>query len=293
MNVKRFTARTSRDALMLVRRSLGDDAVILSTRPGTEGVEVLAMASDGMHALERAATATPRIGAEDMAAPPAATARAAAPNMAALAVPSGRGPAPRPPRVEPRLSAEATEAQVSQDVATLSMSTLSFQDYVRERMLKRRRAEMQAQQPPHQAPATTSEATAAAVPHPAVPHPAMPAPAAPRPAFATTTAAAAAPLPAREAILVRAGRPLREPPLLSDELALGHAGAADGGERGRQEVMAELRAVRGLIEERFGALAYMEKLQREPPLLSDELALGHAGAADGGERGRQEVMAEL
>ena len=33
MNVKRFTARTSRDALSLVRQALGDDAVVLSTKP--------------------------------------------------------------------------------------------------------------------------------------------------------------------------------------------------------------------------------------------------------------------
>ena len=48
MNVKRFTGRTSRDALNLVRQSFGDDAVVLSTRPCAEGVEVLAMAPDGM-----------------------------------------------------------------------------------------------------------------------------------------------------------------------------------------------------------------------------------------------------
>ena len=44
MNVKRFTARTSRDALTLVRQAFGDDAVVLSTKPCAEGVEVLAMA---------------------------------------------------------------------------------------------------------------------------------------------------------------------------------------------------------------------------------------------------------
>ena len=33
MNVKRFTARTSRDALALVRQAFGDDAVVMSTRP--------------------------------------------------------------------------------------------------------------------------------------------------------------------------------------------------------------------------------------------------------------------
>ena len=38
MNIRRFAARTSRDALTLVRQALGDDAVVLSTKPCAEGV---------------------------------------------------------------------------------------------------------------------------------------------------------------------------------------------------------------------------------------------------------------
>ena len=53
MNVKRFTARTSRDALALVRQAFGDDAVVMSTRPCAEGVEVLAMAPESVQQLER------------------------------------------------------------------------------------------------------------------------------------------------------------------------------------------------------------------------------------------------
>ena len=53
MNVKRFTARTSRDALALVRQAFGDDAVVMSTRPCPEGVEVLAMAPESVQQLER------------------------------------------------------------------------------------------------------------------------------------------------------------------------------------------------------------------------------------------------
>ncbi|HRH89087.1 MAG TPA: flagellar biosynthesis protein FlhF, partial [Rubrivivax sp.] len=105
MNVKRFSARTSRDALNLVRQAFGDDAVVLSTRPCAEGVEVMAMAPDGVQQIERV-----------VAAPVAA-----APAKA------------------------ASDTSVEQDVERLSMSTLSFQDYVRERMLRRRRAEQQQQ----------------------------------------------------------------------------------------------------------------------------------------------------
>ena len=46
MNCKRFTARNSREALTLVRQAFGEDAVVLSTKPCPEGVEVLAMAPD-------------------------------------------------------------------------------------------------------------------------------------------------------------------------------------------------------------------------------------------------------
>ncbi|MES1163777.1 MAG: flagellar biosynthesis protein FlhF, partial [Rhizobacter sp.] len=105
MNVRRFTARTSRDALVLVRQVLGEDAVVLSTKPSVDGVEVLAMAPEGMQQIER------------MAAAPAA-----APAPVAASEPA------------------AAHKRVEDDVADLSMSTLSFQDYVRERMLRRRQA---------------------------------------------------------------------------------------------------------------------------------------------------------
>ena len=48
MNVKRFTARTSREALALVKSAFGSDAVVMSTRPCPEGVEVVAMASESV-----------------------------------------------------------------------------------------------------------------------------------------------------------------------------------------------------------------------------------------------------
>ncbi|HLO93003.1 MAG TPA: flagellar biosynthesis protein FlhF, partial [Burkholderiaceae bacterium] len=60
MNVKRFTARTSREALALVRQAFGDDAVVLSNKPCAEGVEVLAMAPEGMNQIERVAATAPR-----------------------------------------------------------------------------------------------------------------------------------------------------------------------------------------------------------------------------------------
>jgi len=51
MNVKKFNAQSSREALRLVRDALGHDAVILSNRNVAGGVEILAIASDEMSSL--------------------------------------------------------------------------------------------------------------------------------------------------------------------------------------------------------------------------------------------------
>jgi flagellar biosynthesis protein FlhF len=59
MNLKRFTGRTSREALALVRQAFGKDAVVMSTRPCPEGVEVLAMAPESLQQLERVGAAAP------------------------------------------------------------------------------------------------------------------------------------------------------------------------------------------------------------------------------------------
>jgi flagellar biosynthesis protein FlhF len=194
MNVKRFTARTPREALHLVRQAFGADAVVLSTRPSAEGVEVLAMAPESLSQIEQVHSNAPAV------------------------------------------AAPATE--IKHDIEQLAMSTLSFQDYVRERMLKRRQAEIA--QPPH----------LAAPPTPA----AEPATVSPR------TTAQAAP-GAHRALL---------PPTLHEEIRYGDspspARAGEGAESVRREqaMLNELRQVKGLIEERFGALAFMEKLQRSP-----------------------------
>ena len=116
MNVKRFTARTSRDALRQVREALGNDAVVLSTKPSGSGVEVLAMAPEAMQEVRQIAALPATVGG----------------------------------RAEPTLAATS----VDQDVAQMQMSTLSFQDYVRTRMLKKRRAVLDAAAPSRQAGAT-------------------------------------------------------------------------------------------------------------------------------------------
>ncbi|TNF62234.1 MAG: flagellar biosynthesis protein FlhF [Burkholderiales bacterium] len=103
MNIQRFIAPTSREAMAKARRAFGEGAVILSTRTTEEGFEVMAAAEETLAAL-------PAAGAEQ------------------------RVPAPLTAKVQ----AQAQDS-VDKDTEALAMSTLSFQDYVRERMLRKRR----------------------------------------------------------------------------------------------------------------------------------------------------------
>jgi flagellar biosynthesis protein FlhF len=196
MNCKRFTAKTSREALNLVRQAFGAEAVVLSTRPAPEGVEVLAMAPEGMAQIEHAASHAPIVRAGD--APPA---KSPTPAKAAAAAPQPN--------------------DVDRDVEQLAMSTLSFQDYVRERMLRRRQAERE------------------------------------QPAVGGREAAPLA--PARAA-------PMAPPPVLREEMRIAETPTLADAHAARREqaMMDELRAMKGLIEDRFGALAFMEKLQTSP-----------------------------
>ncbi len=232
MNLKRFTARTSREALAMVKAAFGDDAIVMSTKPCDEGVEVLAMASDSVEQLERMGQAAETVSMS-AAAPraPSLRERVAPPKARMLDRLTGQLAEPAG-RTEPQM-----DRAVEDDVEQLQMSTLSFQDYVRDRMLKRRSAEMAAQ---------------------AAPEPALPAPLPPQ----------VAPIEAARARI--AAR--REVPVLREEVTLPGAPAERpaalplpphaGGPQ--IEVMTELRSMRGLIEQRFGALAFMEKLQRQP-----------------------------
>ncbi len=265
MNVKRFTARTSRDALALVRQAFGDDAVVMSTRPCPEGVEMLAMAPESVQQLERVGAAAPRVEAPRAALP-------AAPRQPVQ--PASKAPG-RGERVEPRLD---PAMEVEQDVEALQMSTLSFQDYVRERMLKRRQAELAAEaQLPPAAPARPAVSSIDAA----------------RARQAEARQAAAAPVAAptlpltQEAVMpasvppVLARRP--EPPVVRESYAPAAPAAAPAQPRrdDTQLLQQELRSMRGLIEQRFGALAFMEKLQRQPRAAALTQKLLDAGFSPG------------
>ncbi|MCE4554829.1 flagellar biosynthesis protein FlhF [Roseateles cellulosilyticus] len=262
MNVRKFTARTSREALALVKQAFGPDAVVLSNKNVPEGVEVLAMAPEGMGQIEQIAQTAPRTVARPAAQP-------------AAQQPQARAPFAERARMEPSFGAP----EVRNDVEQLAMSTLSFQDYVRERVLRRRQAELAGQpdplatpQPAPQAPAAVSldairaqrerraaEAMAALAPRRAA-----------APAQGEPRAARPAPPVLRDEIRIPTATtpaPQRPVPQLSDIATaepLPLPGQPTSAQRGQMDMAAELRQMRGLIEERFSSLAFMEKLQRQP-----------------------------
>jgi flagellar biosynthesis protein FlhF len=260
MNVKRFTARTSREALRQVREALGEDAVVLSTKPCQGGVEVLAMAPDSIGQIEQMASDA---GADAAAA-------------------------------KQRVESELAATSVAQDADKLAMSTLSFQDYVRNRMLKRRRAAIDAD-----ADADLQGAgTKAMRPSPVEPtsrldirvddETSYPGQFPPTPAQAYAAAVAAAARddvrPSDTAAALGQRMDSRASPLAARPPVSRGAAARDaspGAEPARatgidtsfdpaasmrrdSDLLAEMRSMKGLIEERFGALAFMERLQRRP-----------------------------
>lgn len=255
MNVRKFTARTSREALALVKQAFGPDAIVLSNKNVPEGVEVLAMAPEGMSQIEQIAQAAPRTVARSAAQPP----------QPAALPPQRASFAERAQRQEPSFGAP----EVRSDVEQLAMSTLSFQDYVRERVLRRRQAEMAGQPDPVAAalpaapsqPAVSLDAVRAQRERRAAEAMAV---LAPRRAAAPSQARPAPPV-LRDEIRIPPAAPQRPVPQLSDlagaEPLPGQPSAA---QRSQMDMAAELRQMRGLIEERFSSLAFMEKLQRQP-----------------------------
>ena len=359
MNIKRFTGRTSSEALAQVRQELGDDAVILSTKPGPNGVEVLALAPETMAQLQADAA---RVPSAPVAAPPpaftppvsaAAALKAKARSLAERITARGErleptldmpmaGPAHAPAQAigravietQPQSHAghpaaiglaaslssktEAAPSGIDQDVAALGMSTLTFQDYVRERMLRRRQTETErpgasagealVHQMAQQSQATDharshSHSTARSHEQPLASHADAP------PLRAVAGARLAE--PARRGLL-------REPPVLREELPLDdgprlprrqvqHAlpaartahraldlqaddqddeaqpprRTAAAAAREHDEMLGELRSVRSLIEERFGMLAFMDKLDRNPTQVALSQQLFDVGLSPG------------
>jgi len=120
MNVQRFTAPTSREAMAKARMVFGDSAVILSSRSTGSGFEVVATAEENLDSLAGQVPGRRTASTSEGSAKPAS-------NLHQRAAQQMRAPSVSP------------DSSVVQDTETLAMSTLSFQEYVRERMLRKRR----------------------------------------------------------------------------------------------------------------------------------------------------------
>ena len=171
MNIQRFTALTSREALAKARLAFGEGTLILSNRPTESGVEVIATAEDALAALDQSDALSRRAQAQ------LAPRRVVAP-VAVVVDPN---------------------SAVADDATQLSMSTLSFQDYVRERMLRRRHEALGTSAAPA-SPATAAPVRPAPVRAPTPParavSAAMPLPAPIQTVAARKTEPVAAPKPA-------------------------------------------------------------------------------------------------
>ncbi len=138
MNIQRFTAATSREALAKARMAFGEGTLILSNRPTENGVEVVATAEDSLSALDQQAS-----------------------QMQQKSGNGSRRPAPQYPDAN---------SKVEEDADQLAMSTLSFQDYVRERMMRKRSEAVRPESEIHApAPAPVAAPMAAPVERPRPP----------------------------------------------------------------------------------------------------------------------------
>lgn len=302
MNVKRFIGRNSREAMQKVKAALGDEAIVLSTKPAAEGgIEILAMGAEGMAAVESMSSGG-RGQARDHRDHRDHREEAHAEDDAQAA--SGN-----------RSVSQAVSQSVSQlahnvqeDVKSLAMSTLSFQDYVRERMLKRRQAAIQARTEP--ALAATPEAQLTQRFAEARPAADKPAKAAPRP---STTAVDLAAEPLLTQVVAepqapaqaRTERPQSAPSELTMDQVVARRPAATAQQaaarpqapaakpaaakaapaasaqanpqadratlealKAAQEanavMLGELRAMRAMVTERFETMAFLDKLGRTP-----------------------------
>ncbi|WP_120966096.1 flagellar biosynthesis protein FlhF [Comamonas sp. lk] len=271
MNIKRFYAPTSREALAKARMAFGEGTLILSNRQTPEGVEVMATAEDDVQptdagsplraAIERRAIDEPRdfrskqrftdqdfapVSSQKSAL--AATASSASPSSSATTAAPAKPAMSTLEHVLARQAAKeaapeqaSTQASVQDDVEQLSMSTLSFQDYVRERMLRRRHeASLSADEPlPTFAQRTRAQNEAARPAQFSASRPAQPSAAAP----------------------IARHNPLRSEPIVVKPSTATAAVAASASPQG---LMQEMQSMKDLLEERFNTLTWLGQTRQNP-----------------------------
>lgn len=236
MNIQRFLAPTSREALAKARSVFGEGTLILSNRVTAQGVEVMATAEDSLQRLDAGQKTSPNLKAAIQAReaeetrPLRAAAQPAKPAKAA----AERAAQPALTRAEPVLQASPRQS-VEQDTEQLAMSTLSFQDYVRERMLRRRSEQVQEDIPEEQLPTFARKARAEGI-------------------AAKAAGSNNLPTPVRH-------NPLR---MLGGDATVGAGSSAAQVPATSAGMMGELQSVKALIEERFNTLSWLGKTRQDP-----------------------------
>jgi len=267
MNIKRFHAPTSREALAKARMTFGEGTLILSNRPTAGGVEVVATAEETLDALESPTSQLrPQLQVQarsQATSQPASRLQERADDLAASPVRRQAGGNARP-------AAPPTHNPVAQDTEQLAMSTLSFQDYVRERMLRRRHEALHGVAAPEAgAPAAT--------------------PRLPERGYDRTDASDFSRAPAQ-----RPAQPIT-PPQVARHNPVRPMHAALGAERlvtrrdqaaaaptlaaglGQQNLLKELQSMKDLIEDRFNTLAWLGQARQNPIQSNLMLKLIRAG----------------
>ena len=125
MNVKRYFAKTAREALRMLKEELGPDAVVLSNRAANGGVEILALPAGDVATLQ-AQRARAQAQSALPAVAPAPVAPAPAPKPAAdffdddFRVSLSRASGARPPAVAPSQPASPPPAQARPAIPPLA-----------------------------------------------------------------------------------------------------------------------------------------------------------------------------
>lgn len=237
MNIQRFIAPTSREALDKARAVFGENTLILSNRPTANGVEVMATSED---VLDQGSSTSPGLRAaiqareaDETRAPKPST----KPPMPLETLLKQSSPAPK---ANPRQT-------VAEDTEQLAMSTLSFQNYVRERMLRRRNEELSGELSPESLPTFARK----------------------KQAMATREHA---PMSSSPAVVKH--NPLRG---LAVDLTAEMAPKASAPAVAAPALMNELQSVKDLIEERFNTLTWMNQTRANPLHSNMMLKLLRAG----------------
>src|SRR5471032_525194 len=110
MNVKKFTAPTSREALRKVREALGPDAVILSNRQSDGMVEILALANDDAASLASPADYSPMAHPEPQLELPSQPVRRVVASHSSYATATAAAAQPPAPTAMPMMSAAPQSA---------------------------------------------------------------------------------------------------------------------------------------------------------------------------------------